>query len=82
MVTKYCDHLPFCRLQQIFHRRHQVVIDRGAMCHCMGRCAELLSPLYEALRKELISGQYLQIDETFIKLLDPESPGKAKNSYF
>ncbi len=82
MVAKYCDHLPFYRLQQIFHRRHQVVIDRNTMCHWMGRIAELLSRLYEALRKELISGQYLQIDETFIKLLDPDSPGKAKNSYF
>jgi transposase len=82
MVAKYCDHLPFYRLQQIFHRRHKVLIDRNTMCHWMGRIAELLSRLYEALRKELISGQYLQIDETFIKLLDPDSPGKAKNSYF
>ena len=82
MVAKYCDHLPFYRLQQIFQRRHRVVIDRGAMCHWMGRCAELLGRLHEAQRKELISGQYLQIDETVIKLLDPDSPGKAKNSYF
>lgn len=82
MVSKYCDHLPFYRLQQIFHRRHKVLIDRNAMCHWMGRSAELLERLYEAQRKELISGQYLQIDETFIKLLDPDSPGKAKNSYF
>jgi transposase len=82
MVAKYCDHLPFYRLQQIFQRRHKVLIDRGAMCHWMGRCAELLGRLYEALRKELVSGQYLQIDETTVKLLDPDSPGKAKNSYF
>ena len=82
MVAKYCDHLPFYRLQQIFHRRHQVLIDRNAMCHWMGRCAEVLECLYEALRKELVSGQYLQIDETTIKLLDPDSPGKAKKSFF
>lgn len=82
MVAKYCDHLPFYRLQQIFHRRHRVLIDRSAMCHWMGRCAGLLERLYEALRKELLSGQYLQIDETTIKLLDPDSPGKAKTSYF
>ena len=63
MVAKYCDHLPFYRLQQIFHRRHRVLIDRGAMCHWMGRCAEVLERLHEAQRKELVSGQYLQIDE-------------------
>jgi len=82
MVAKYCDRLPFYRLQQIFHRRHKLLIDRSTMCHWMGRIAELLSRLHEALRKELISGQYLQIDEAFVKLIDPESPGKAKNSYF
>lgn len=82
MVAKYCDHLPFYRLQQIFHRRHRVVIDRNAMCHWIGRCEELLERLHEAQRKELVSGQYLQIDETFIKLLDPDSPGKARKSYF
>jgi transposase len=82
MVAKYCDHLPFYRLQQIFHRRHKVLIDRSAMCHWMARCAELLERLYEALRKELVSGQYLQIDETTIKLLDPDRPGKAQKSFF
>ncbi len=82
MVAKYCDHLPVYRLQQIFHRRHRVFIDRNVMYHGMGRCEELLERLHEAQRQELISGQYLQIDETFIKLMDPDSPGKTKNSYF
>lgn len=63
MVAKYCDHLPFYRLQQIFQRRHRVFIDRNVMYHWMGRCEELLERLHEAQRKELISGQYLQIDE-------------------
>lgn len=82
MVAKYCDHLPFYRLQQIFHRRHRVFINRNVMYHWMGRCEELLERLHQAQRKELISGQYLQIDETFIKLMDPDRPGKTKNSYF
>jgi transposase len=82
MVAKYCDHLPFYRLQQIFRRRHQVELDRATMCHWMKRCAVLLGILYEALRLELLSGNYLQIDETFVKLLDPEVKGKARQSHF
>jgi transposase len=82
MVAKYCDHLPFYRLQQIFKRRHGVDLDRHTMCQWMKRCAMILGMLYEILRKELVSGKYLQIDETFIKLLDPEVKGKARQSHF
>lgn len=82
LVSKYCDHLPFYRLQRMFKREHKVQIDRDTMCRWTKRCAELLSGLYEAMREELVSGKYLKIDETFIKLLDPDRPGKAHNSYF
>ena len=30
IVSKYCDHLPFYRQQQIFKRQHNVNIDRSA----------------------------------------------------
>lgn len=82
MVSKYCDHLPFYRIQQIFKRRHKVKIDRTMMCQWMKRCAEVLDVLYQALRLELLSGNYLQIDETFIRLLEPETKGKTKQSHF
>jgi transposase len=82
MVAKYCDHLPFYRIQQIFKRRHKVELDRDLMCHWMKRLAAILAILYEALRLELLSGNYLQIDETFLKLLDPEVKGKARQANF
>lgn len=81
LVSKYCDHLPFYRLQTMFKRGHKVQIDRDTMCRWTKRCAELLSCLHEAMRAELVSGRYLKIDETFVKLLDPDRPGKARNSY-
>lgn len=82
LVSRYCDHLPFYRLEQIFKKRHNVKIDRGLMCHWLKRISESLQILYDALLKELIESGYLQIDETFIKLLDPERKGKARQSYF
>ena len=82
IVSKYCDHLPFYRQQEIFKRQHRVNIDRNMMCHWMKRCCVVLGILYEAMRAELLSGNYLQIDETFIKLLDPDTKGKAKQSHF
>lgn len=82
LVSRYCDHLPFYRLEQIFRTRHKVKIDRGLMCHWLKRVSESLQILYDALLRELIESGYLQIDETFIKLLDPERKGKARQSYF
>gem|GEM_PF-1007790 len=63
IVSQSCDHLPFYRQQQIFKRQHQVNIDRNLMCHWMKRCGVVLGILYEARRAELLSGNYLQIDE-------------------
>lgn len=82
LVSRYCDHLPFYRLEQIFRKRHNVKIDRWLMCHWLKRVSESLKVLYDAQLKELIESGYLQIDETFIKLLDPERKGKARQSYF
>lgn len=82
LVSKYCDHLPLYRQQDIFEKRHGVKIDRTLMGHWMKQLGSSLMILYEALRQELIDSGYLQIDETFIKLIDPERKGKAQQAYF
>jgi len=82
LVGKYCDHLPLYRQQSIFEKRFNVKIDRTLMGHWMKQLAISLTVLYESLRLELMQSGYLQIDETFIKLLDPERKGKAQQSYF
>lgn len=82
LVSKYCDHLPLYRQQSIFEKRHNVKIDRTLMGHWLKQLAISLAILYEALRVELMESGYLQIDETFIKLLDPERKGKARQAYF
>jgi transposase len=82
LVAKYCDHLPLYRIQNIFKRRHGVEIDRNTMCHWIKRCSEVLGVLYDAVAHEIRSGDYVEFDETFIKLLDPDTKGKAKQCNF
>jgi transposase len=82
LVSKYCDHLPLYRQESILKSRHGVTIDRNLMGHWLKKISELLAILYEALRRELLSGQYLQIDETFIRMIDPETKGKTKQAFF
>lgn len=80
LTAKYCDHLPLYRIAGMFRRSYGVDINRTTMCHWVKRCADILAVLYEAMRRELLSGNYLQIDETFVKMLDPETKGKAKRA--
>jgi hypothetical protein len=40
-----------------------------------------LRPLYDTMWKAMLAGGYLQIDETPVKVLDPEVQGKSARRY-
>jgi transposase len=42
---------------------------------------KLISPLYEALKKEIISSPYLHADETPIRVLDKDKKGQMHKGY-
>ena len=71
ILSKYCDHLPLYRQEQIFKRRFGVEISRKTMGGWMYLVAQWLSLIYEALRNEIRASGYIQADETFIKYQDP-----------
>ena len=45
------------------------------------QAAELLKPVYRAIREDLLRGNYLQADETPIRYLDPDVKGKSQQGY-
>jgi hypothetical protein len=45
------------------------------------QAAELLKPVYRAIREDLLRGNYLQADETPIRYLDPDVKGKSRQGY-
>jgi hypothetical protein len=51
------------------------------MCDWVKASCELLKPLYEALRGELLRESYLMADETPIRVLDSSQPGKCHLGY-
>jgi len=81
VVSKYVDHLPLFRQEAMFARQG-IVIARARMCDWVAAVCELLKPLHEALRLELIELSYLQADETTIKVQDPEAPKHILTGYF
>ena len=78
LVAKYVDHLPLYRLEKSFLQRFGVKLPRQRLCDWIGYAVEnWLAIIYHSIRQGLIGGDYLQIDETPIRYLDPDRPGKS-----
>lgn len=81
LLARYDDHLSFYWIEQIFRERHGVEIPRQQMVQWVEHIAGWLEPLYNAMWAEMKAGGYVQIDETPVKVLDPEVKGKAAQGY-
>lgn len=81
IISKYCDHLPLNRLEQMF-ARDGVEIARQRMCDWLREMAEQLKPIAEAILKVLLERDYLQADETTIKVQLDELKKKLHTGYF
>jgi transposase len=80
LVSKYCDHLPLYRQEQIYAQRHQVPLPRQTLARWVELAADWLQPIYEQIRTGVMAGGYVQVDETPIDYLEP-GHGKTKQGY-
>jgi transposase len=79
MVSKYLDHLPLYRLEQIA-ARDKVILARSTLAEWVGRTGVALQPVADRLIEILLERGILHVDETPVPQLDPGS-GKAKRAY-
>lgn len=80
LVSKYADHLPLYRQEQIFAQRHKINLPRVTLARWVELCADWLHPIYEQIRTGVMAGGYAQIDETPIAYLAPGN-GQTKQGY-
>jgi transposase len=80
MLSKYDDHLPLYRQEQQFERLG-VHFSRQMLCDWVEHGARWLQPLVRQMKQELLAGDYLQVDETPVKVMDPEVKGKCATGY-
>ncbi len=66
VVAKYSDHLPLYRQSAILERETGIEISRGTMDGWVMRVGEMLLPVVDAMRRRLVSGTYIQADETTV----------------
>jgi len=81
MLSKYVDHLPHYRQEQIF-KREKVEIPRSTQGGWMKGGCDLLTPLHGRLIQRILATDYLQADETPIRVQDERIPGKTHQGYF
>jgi transposase len=72
-TSKYGDHLPLNRQEGIFER-HGVTLSRKTMCDWMRRSAELVSPLFDRMKEQVLLSKAIQTDDTPVNVLDPSLP--------
>ena len=79
MISKFADHLPLYRLEQIAGRQN-VPLSRSTLAEWVGRTGAALQPLVDRLRELLLNRAALHADETPVAQLDPGA-GKTKKAY-
>jgi transposase len=67
VTSKYGDHLPLHRQEEIF-ARHGVSISRSTMCDWIRDTASLLSPIVRTMRSEVLSTGLVLTDDTPIRV--------------
>ena len=79
MISKYQDHLPLYRLEQIA-ARDDVILSRSTLADWVARVGLSLQPLVDRLKWHLLQGNTLLADETPVPQLEPGT-GKTRKAY-
>ena len=81
IVGKYCNHTPLHRQSMILERDLGLEISRATLDGWVLKVGELLIPMVVAMRRELISGSYIQADETPVDVQTREGRGRNHQAY-
>jgi hypothetical protein len=81
VVQKYCDHLPLYRQSAILERDTGLEVSRATLDGWVLTVGELLIPVSRAMRTELLSGGYIQADETPVPVQTQEGREKHHQAY-
>ena len=79
MISKFLDHLPLYRLEQIA-ARDGVILSRSTLADWVGRIGVALQPLVDRAVWHLLQRDSFHADETPVPQLDPGN-GKTKKAY-
>jgi len=77
LTQKFCYHSPFYREQWKLRAAHGIELTRNLMCSWHDHFAGRLLPLYDLIATRIRESDYVKVDETPIRCLEP---GKGKTA--
>jgi transposase len=81
VVSKYADYVPIYRQSAILERETGIDLSRATLNGWVMRVGELLRPITAAMGQELLSGSYIQADETTVGVQMHDGRGKNHQAY-
>jgi transposase len=81
VVAKYSDHLPLYRQSAILEREAGIEISRATLDGWVMRVGELVVPIVSIMGRELVSGSYIQADETPVDVQMHDGRGKNHQAW-
>jgi transposase len=81
VVSKYADHVPLFRQSAILLRETGIVLSRATLDGWVMRVGDLLRPITGAMGQELLSGAYIQADETTVAVQMHDKKNKNHQAY-
>ena len=81
VVANYSDHLPLYRQSAILERETGLEISRATLDGWLMRVVESLAPMAGVMRREFLSGSYIQADETPVDVQLHDGRGKNRQAY-
>ena len=80
--SKYADHLPLYRLEQIFERHRTYSITGRTLSEWNGAVADLLEPIVRAMHREQVCGSpWIQCDDTTLDVQDPSRAPEIRTGH-
>jgi transposase len=78
VVAKYCEHMPLYRQSARLARDAGLEVSRSTLDGVVMKIGELLGPIAQAMRREILTGTYIQADETTVDVQRHETK-KGRN---
>jgi len=75
IVGKYGDHLPLYRQSEIYERQG-FEVSRSTLCDWIAQSADLLAPLVEAMKVDVLQSKVIHTDDTPVPVLDEKPEPK------
>ena len=82
LISKYCDATPLYRQRAGLLRDFDIDVALSTINDSVLRVGELLIPIIDWMKRDLLAGNYIQADETYVGVQTEEKTGRNHTAYF